>query len=87
MYQFLAEAKRLWELEAPRPRITTIHAGMLLNVFYNLSGLDQLGQVYRTHAIALAHELRLFDGPMEAPTKRQRDGMLFTAWALYSWDT
>ncbi|KAL8822314.1 MAG: hypothetical protein Q9191_006949 [Dirinaria sp. TL-2023a] len=44
LYSFIAEAKRLWELEPNVPRITTIQAGILFNVFYNLCGLDELGQ-------------------------------------------
>jgi len=86
-YRFLAEAKRLWELEAAQPRITTVQAGILLNVYYNLCGLDEIGQAYRIQAIALAHKLRLFDSSiLNQPNDRLRNGMIFTAWALYSWE-
>ncbi|KAI1842379.1 hypothetical protein JX266_011420 [Neoarthrinium moseri] len=85
-YRFLAEAKRLWEVECSEPRITTIQTGMLLNVFYNLCGLDEIGQAYRIHAISLAHELRLFDGRILGQSSRIRHGRLFTAWSLYSWE-
>lgn len=87
LYRFLAEAKRIWELEATEPRITTIQAGVLLNVFYNLSGLDQIGQVYRTHAVALAHKLHLFDDTVDGKSNRERNGRAYTAWALYNWET
>ncbi|KAH8666968.1 hypothetical protein BX600DRAFT_511851 [Xylariales sp. PMI_506] len=86
-YQFLAEAKRLWELETAEARITTIQAGILLNVFYNLSGLDVIGQTYRIQAIELAHKLQLFDGPSPGQSDRISKGSAFTAWALYSWET
>lgn len=87
LYRFVAEAKRIWELEATEARITTIQAGILFNVFYNLCGLDELGQVYRIHAIALAHKLRLFDSTIDEQSDRQRNGRAFTAWALYNWET
>lgn len=89
MYRFLAEAKRLWELEAPRPRITTIQAGIIFNVIHNLCGLDEIGQAYRVHALALAHELGLFDGTVDRhqESDRMRNGRAYAAWALYNWET
>ncbi|KAL7793630.1 hypothetical protein V8C37DRAFT_378517 [Trichoderma ceciliae] len=92
-YRFAAEAKRLWEIEAAEPRITTIQAGIVFNVFYNLCGLDEIGQVYRIHALALAHEIRLFDGPVvdeqsrDAQSDRIQKGKAFLAWALFDWET
>ncbi|KAH8897378.1 hypothetical protein GQ53DRAFT_638658 [Thozetella sp. PMI_491] len=82
VYRFLAEAKRIWELEAAAARITTIQAGILFSVFHNLSGLDEIGQAYRIQAVALAHKLRLFDGPGAEKSERLRRGRAYTAWAL-----
>ncbi|KAK8023274.1 Nitrogen assimilation transcription factor nit-4 [Apiospora marii] len=87
LYRFLAEAKRLWELEAAEPRLTTIQAGLFFNVFHNLCGLDEIGQAYRIHAIALAHELGFYDGPITAPSEKMRKAKIYTAWALYSWES
>ncbi|RFU81944.1 c6 transcription factor [Trichoderma arundinaceum] len=92
LYRFVAEAKRLWELEADEPRITTIQAGIIFNVFYNLCGLDEVGQVYRIHAVDLAHQLRLFDAPadgwsVDARSERLQKGKAFAAWALFNWET
>lgn len=91
-YAFAAEAKRLWELESEFPRITTIQAGILFNVFYNLCGLDEVGQSYRIQAIALAHQIRLFDSPIDEQTinprtVRLQKGRAFTAWSLFNWET
>ncbi|PHH78069.1 hypothetical protein CDD80_7419 [Ophiocordyceps camponoti-rufipedis] len=36
-------------------------AAILFNVFYNLCGLDEVGQRYITHAVDLAHKICLFD--------------------------
>lgn len=85
-YQFIAEAKRLWELEAHEPRITTIQAGMLFNVFYNLSGLDEIGQAYRLHALTLVHQMHLFKRTT-AGTPRDRHGRAYAAWAFFNWET
>jgi hypothetical protein len=92
VYRFHAEAKRLWELESFEPRITTIEAGIIFHVFYNLCGLDEIGQAYRIQSVALAHQLRLFDGPVDEQsvnTQRERlqKGKAFAAWALFHWET
>ncbi|KAI7778629.1 C6 transcription factor [Diaporthe eres] len=79
MYRFLAEAKRVWELEAPKPRITTIQAGIIFNVTHNLCGLDEIGQAYRIHALALAHELQLFDGSAD---RFEQSEKIRNGWAL-----
>lgn len=87
-YRFLAEAKRLWELESGKPRITTIQAGLLFNVFYNLSGLDEVGQAYRLQAITLARDMHLFNSAaFEDQGPRVRHGMAYTAWTLFNWET
>lgn len=91
-YSFAAEAKRLWELEAAVPRITTISAGIIFNVVYNLCGLDAVGQSYRTHAVELAEEIRLFDSTMDEQTAnpqtiRLQNGRAFLAWSLFNWET
>ena len=87
LYRFTAEAKRLWELEASKPRITTIHAGILLHIIYNFCGLDEIGQAYRIQATALAYRLRLYSAETEQTNDRIERGWAFTAWALYAWDS
>ena len=67
--------------------MTTIQAGILFNVFYNLCGLDEIGQAYRLHALALANEMQLFNSTAKGQSKRIRHGMAFTAWALFNWET
>lgn len=82
----MAEAKRIWELEAHVPRLTTIQAGIIFNVFHNLAGIDEIGQAYRIQSYALATKIGLFDGPITDTDDRMRRGKIFTAWALYSWE-
>ncbi|OAA66323.1 Zn(2)-C6 fungal-type DNA-binding domain protein [Cordyceps fumosorosea ARSEF 2679] len=86
-YRFLAEARRLWELVAREPCLTTVQAGILFSVFYNLSGLDAVGQAYRIHAVALARELGIMDGPRPGDSARTQRGTAFTAWTMYNWET
>ena len=86
VYRFLAEAKRLWEFDAHRARLTTIQAGIIFNVFYNLCGLDELGQAYRINSYALANKMGLFDAPIQDADTRMRGAKIYTAWALYSWE-
>ena len=85
-YRFLVEAKRLWEMEANIAHISTIQAGMILNGISNLSGLDELGHVYRTHCITLADRMNLYDGPVTGKSERSRQCQIYTAWALFCWD-
>ncbi|KAF9771796.1 hypothetical protein IL306_010542 [Fusarium sp. DS 682] len=51
LYRFIAEAKRLWELEATVPRMTTIQAGILFTLAHQLRIFDtvDLGQSERIH--------------------------------------
>ncbi|KAG5982343.1 hypothetical protein E4U55_002034 [Claviceps digitariae] len=88
LYRFLAEAKRIWELEYSLPRITTIQASIIFDAVHNLSGLDEVGKPYRLHAIVLAYRMRLLHREsIDEADDRMRDGTAFTAWALYNWDT
>lgn len=85
-YRFLAEAKRLWELETSRgPRLTTIQSGALLNIIYNMQSMDKLGMTYTLQAVAMAHSLKLFDELNPALSERTRTSYSFTAWSLYNW--
>ncbi|KAH7215812.1 hypothetical protein DER44DRAFT_806843 [Fusarium oxysporum] len=87
VYRFNAEAKRLWELEASIPCMTTIQAGILFSVFHNLCGLDEVGKPYRVHAVALANQLRIFDTIDIDQSKRIQRGTQNLAWAMYNWET
>lgn len=86
-YRFFVEAQRLWQLSADVPRITTIQASILFNVFYNLCGLDEVGQSYRIHAVDLAHKICLFDDSPTIVGERTRRGRAYTAWALFNWES
>jgi hypothetical protein len=86
-YQFLAEAKRLWEIEtmSSRVRLTTIQASVLLHLTNVMNAIDAVGSTYTEKAVDMAHRIKLF-GPNDTiqDTKR-RTARVFTAWALFNW--
>lgn len=85
-YRFLAEAKRLWELEDREPKLTTVHAGCLINAAMDVSGHDKTGIAYATKALSIAHELDVFRAPLTGDQK-MKDAKAFTAWGIASWLT
>ncbi len=86
-YQFLAEAKRLWEMEisSSRVRMTTIQAAILLNLISLASAADAIGFTYTEKAIGMARRIRLFDSQAPEKDTRRNNSRVFTAWALYNW--
>ncbi|KAM3497815.1 hypothetical protein MY10362_008848 [Beauveria mimosiformis] len=87
-YRFLAEAKRLWEVEtqAARSSLTTIQAAIVLNTIYDADTMDKVGKMYMLQAIAMAHDMKLFKDDADIKSKRMRRARAFTAWCLYTWD-
>lgn len=86
-YLFLAEAKRIWELQVVSNRhrsLTSVQAVVLINVIYNICGLDKIGDVYGLQGFALAQEIGLFDGNAHTQSRRLRDATDFTAWGLFN---
>ncbi|CAO2648428.1 Nn.00g076950.m01.CDS01 [Neocucurbitaria sp. VM-36] len=83
--RFLLETKRLWELEQNKSCLTAIHAAMVLHSTLNGNGMDREGRFYTLQAIAIAHDLRLFDPPPVQLKPRLRRGREYTAWALWTW--
>ncbi|KAM0189320.1 hypothetical protein ACHAPI_010086 [Fusarium lateritium] len=86
-YRFFAEAKRLWELEMGRSKLTTLQAALVMNSIYNMDGLDQIGNVFLVEAAKIAHNLDLFI-PSEGHQRSEMDvARQFTAWCLFSWQS
>ncbi|KAI1479411.1 hypothetical protein F4774DRAFT_381918 [Daldinia eschscholtzii] len=83
-YRFLAEARRLFELEQTQPTITTAQAAAIINLTCNLNGIDELSWVYTYKSLEIAQDLSLFSpGPDE--TKEWQVAATTTAWCLYNW--
>jgi hypothetical protein len=87
---FLAEAKRLWELQVVKGQhrnLPSIQAAILINVVYNVCGLDKLGNVYGVQGLLLAQEIGLFGGNAHIQPERLRCAANFSAWALFNMDS
>ncbi|KAM0274397.1 hypothetical protein ACHAQH_007899 [Verticillium albo-atrum] len=86
-YQFMAETRRLWELEmnSGEDRITTVQAAMTICACYSTTGLDKLGMEYLAQGIKMAQRLGLFGSleHIENPLRRRVYSM--TAWALFGY--
>jgi hypothetical protein len=85
-YRFLAEAKRLWELEDDEPKLTTVHAGCLINAAMGVNGHDKPGITYARKSLSIAQELGIFRAPLTDDPKLN-DAKAFTACGLSTWLT
>lgn len=85
-YRFMAEAKRLWELESSDSRsLTTIQAALILQVIMNENGLDRVGLSYLLQALLIAKEIDLFQQPKSSAEEEIAKARTITAWALFDW--
>ncbi|KAJ4077892.1 hypothetical protein NW769_015238, partial [Fusarium oxysporum] len=86
-YQFLAEARRLWEIQDGKSSLTAIQAAIVLNIIYDCDTMDKIGRSYLLQAVAMAHDLKLFQSSSDkAMSKKTQRARAFTAWCLYAWD-
>ncbi|KAG5657875.1 hypothetical protein KAF25_007908 [Fusarium avenaceum] len=83
--RFLTEAERLWRLESGRSSLTTLHAAMVLHIIYTVNGRDEVGISYLLQSVQMAQDLQLFTAEETEGTKRT--ARVFTAWALYRWQS
>ncbi|CAI6338004.1 unnamed protein product [Periconia digitata] len=85
-YKFFAEARRLWDEERYRKsRITTVQAGLVMNILYNMYSMDKLGMTYAVQAVSIAHDLNIFGDTSSLRSARKQHAYGFTAWCIYSW--
>ena len=86
-YQFLAEARRLWEMQDGQSSLTAIQAAIVLNIIYDCDTMDKIGRSYLLQAVAMAHDLKLFQSSSDkAMSKKMQRARTFTAWCLFAWD-
>ncbi|XXH04590.1 DNA helicase rad5 [Hypoxylon texense] len=86
-YQFLAEAKRLWELESRKDSasLTTIQAAIVLSIVATTTAMDKVGTSYLLQAITMAVSLDMFSASMGTENEKLRRARAFTAWGLFCW--
>jgi hypothetical protein len=76
----------LWELEADEDySITTIQAGLVINIILNTTSMDKLGMSYGAQAVAMAQDLGLFESSVHIMDRRRRNAYDYTAWSIYFW--
>ncbi|KAK0612149.1 hypothetical protein B0T14DRAFT_540968 [Immersiella caudata] len=83
-YLFLMEARRLWDLEQDRACLTTIQAGCILAITFNVNGLDRIGSQYLLRCIALAQDMGLFSRSDQSIGRKRRTVRTVTAWVIYT---
>ncbi|KAI9150215.1 Nitrogen assimilation transcription factor nirA [Paramyrothecium foliicola] len=83
-YQFLAETKRLWELECGRSKITTVQAGGILCSIVNANGMDKVGDAYLIQTIAMARDMGIFESLNHVKNKNRRKVYAVTAWSIFN---
>ncbi|KAF4997868.1 hypothetical protein FGRMN_3569 [Fusarium graminum] len=82
-YQFLAEARRLWDIEVGNAQLTTIQAAIVISIVYDANGSDKIGNLYLTQAVSAAHSMHLFSPPTQPPDRTEYNARAVTAWALF----
>ncbi|KAF4344780.1 nitrogen assimilation transcription factor nirA [Fusarium beomiforme] len=82
-YRFLAEARRLWELEIGQAHLATIQAAIVLALVYIANGSDEVGRSYLIQAVAAAHAMQLFSIKPKTSDDRDYKARAVTAWGLF----
>lgn len=82
-YQFLAECRRLFELETGPMRLTTVQACTLLTMVNSANACDEIGNKYITHAVKGALILNLFSEPDDEFDKPMQASRAMTAWGVF----
>lgn len=87
-YRFLAEAKRLWEMEDHGvSKLTTMQAAIILNAISLTDATDKIGKAFHNQAVAMALDMKLMTTrDQEIQGSSMRKARAFTAWCLFAWD-
>ncbi|KAL7940243.1 hypothetical protein V8C42DRAFT_356369 [Trichoderma barbatum] len=84
-YRFLAEAKRLWDLQSNIADLVSVQTATLLSLIYSHNGMDKIGYPYLMHALQIAQQLDLFGNHANKTDEKMDHARVFTAWALFNW--
>ncbi|KAK4216924.1 hypothetical protein QBC37DRAFT_78044 [Rhypophila decipiens] len=88
-YKFLAEARRLWEIEiSEETKLSTIQAALLLSHKYSHDSGDKTAYTFVCQAVDLAKEMGIFKRETQVEIKsdeKMRNAQVYTAWSLYAW--
>ncbi|KAI0142576.1 hypothetical protein F4776DRAFT_612622 [Hypoxylon sp. NC0597] len=85
-YRFLAEARRLFDLDQTNPTITTVQAAAIIHMTCIHNGIDEISWFYLYKSLEMAHNLSLFS-PSLNEGKEWQVVAGTTAWCLFNWQT
>jgi hypothetical protein len=85
-YVFMAETRRLWELDQSRATcaLPSAQAATILGRIFFANGMDKMGWIMWSHALALANQLELFATKPEYKSQKERVSRTITAWGIFS---
>ncbi len=83
-YLFLAEARRLFDLERASPSITTVQGAAVINLTCNINGTDDIGCLYLRMSLEMAETMGMFSGNSGKGGEWQLASAV-TAWGLFNW--
>ncbi|KAG7417733.1 hypothetical protein Forpe1208_v005147 [Fusarium oxysporum f. sp. rapae] len=82
-YQFLAEARRIRELEARRDSLTTIQA-LVTAITYSMNSMDEIGLSYIVQAISMGDRMKIFDAYPSTMDDKSKTARGLTAWGAFN---
>lgn len=83
-YRFLAEARRLLDLDYADPTVTTVQTSAILNLTLNVNGIDQIAWPYLLMSMEVAKKLDLFSMTADGDSESHIVAVV-TAWGLFNW--
>lgn len=63
--------------------LTTLQAGLLMCLLFNMCGVENIGCAYEAQAVAIAYDLKLFNPSTHIKSNRMRQSRDFTLWCLF----
>ncbi|OTA97230.1 hypothetical protein M434DRAFT_387002 [Hypoxylon sp. CO27-5] len=85
-YRFLAEARRLFDLDQARPTVTTVQAAAIISLVCIHNGIDEISWFYAYKSLEIAQNMSLFSPGLNEDKEWQIVAGT-TAWCLFNWQT
>lgn len=84
-HRFVAESKRLLDLDGDSCKLTTIQALLVLGSEAGRSGLDKLGWLYIVRAATMAKQMSLMSPSQDNRKDNLEKVKYITAWSTFTW--
>ncbi|EWG42844.1 hypothetical protein FVEG_04560 [Fusarium verticillioides 7600] len=81
--QFLAEARRIRELEAREDSLTTIQGLLVSTITYNMNSMDEIGFSYIVQAISMGDRMKIFNTYPSTMDDKSKVSRGLTAWGAF----